>query len=456
MRGLFFLFVFAIWGFHHGHAQSPTGYLNENGIVKCPPPTIVGDIFFVPALNKNFTKVNQTMLLSYRDSNNFKNFTTSCTTGVEDMSRMFEYKTDFNHSISTWDTSSVEDMSYMFNLAVSFNQDISNWTTSSVLHMTGMFVGAEKFNSDISNWNTRNVTNMGGMFSFARKFNSDISNWTTSSVEDMSYMFQYAEKFNSDISNWTTSSVRNMNYMFYDAKHFNQDISNWDISSVKYMNGMFQNASSFNQSLTNWCVNISVPTDFSLHSPIDSNLAFQPLWNGTGCTNKCYNGIRNTSDYSCICVDEFIGIYCDKGTTTTLTSTITSTLTSISNKPPNETTSSKLSASMIVVIVLSVCFAIFSIVIIIWFMKRNKSTGKFIPILKTDKSKPPVYLFKETFSLIPKNNSYDLKKAAQIHNIPFNIGQKNAKEFFNQKETKNTPHERNFNLITNKKSREIK
>lgn len=45
---------------------------------------------------------------------------------------------------------------------------------------------------------------------------------------------------------------------------------------------------------------------------------------------------------------------------------------------PNETTSSKLSTTMIVVIVLSICFAIFGTVIIIWFIKRNQSTGNFI------------------------------------------------------------------------------
>ena len=95
-------------------------------------------------------------------------------------------------------------------------------------------------------------------------------------------------------------------------------------------------------------------------------------------------------------------------------------------------------------------------VIIIWFIKRNQSTGNFIPIRKTDKSTNPVYLLRSTPSPYPVNNIYDLKKATQTHNIPFNIGQKNAKESFNQKKTKNTPHERNFNLITDKKSREIK
>ena len=183
------------------------GYLYDKvtGIVKCPDE-IVGSEFNVTELNKNFTKVDRPMLNTYKENpSNYDKFTTSCTTGVTNMTKMFYNKQSFNHSISTWDTSSVVDMSYMFFEAKNFNQDISKLDTSS--------------------------------------------------VEDMYQMFTWAEKFNSDISKWDTSKVTSMDYMFF-------------------------NASNFNQSLTNWCVNISVPTDFSLHSPIENNAAFQPLWNG--------------------------------------------------------------------------------------------------------------------------------------------------------------------------------
>ena len=311
------------------------GYSYENGIVKCPDE-IVGIPFNVTELNNTtFTKVNQTMLECYRDNNNFENFMTSCTTGVTNMTKMFVSLGTFNHSISTWDTSSVLDMSYMFWNAQNFNSDISKWDTSSVITMDAMFAYATKFNSDISNWTTSSVTKMAymfyiagsfnssistwdtssvkymyGMFKGAVNFNQDISNWTISSVVDMSEMFAFAEKFNSDISKWTTAKVWNMAYMFFGAEKFNSDISNWNTSSVTSMNYMFLNASNFNQSLTNWCVNISVPTDFSLHSPLDNNPAFLPLWNRTGCTNKCYNGIRNTSDYSCTCNSGHFGPTC--------------------------------------------------------------------------------------------------------------------------------------------------
>ena len=218
--------------------------------VKCPHPTSVEESFFVPALNTTFTKVDRPMLNTYRDYNNFENFTTSCTTGVEDMSGMFTDKADFNSSISTWDTSSVTSMNYMFFRA----------------------------------WN----------------FNSDISKWDTSSVISMYEMFSYAEKFNSDISKWDTSSVVNMLDMFYYA-------------------------SKFNQSLTNWCVRISEPNGFAIGSPIVNNPSFLPLWNGTGCTYKCYNGIRNTSDYSCTCNSGHFGPTC------ALTPDITITVTNKDN-----------------------------------------------------------------------------------------------------------------------------
>ena len=210
------------------------GYSYENGIVKCPDESF-GSEFDVTELDKNFTKVNRTMLINYRKNKYYENFTTSCTSGVTDMKNVCEGVNFSSISISTWDTSSVE--------------------------------------------------NMIAMFAYAFDFNSDISNWNMSNVQNMQGMFAWAKKFNSDISNWDTSSVKNMNYMFI-------------------------NAFSFNQSLTNWCVNISVPTNFSLRSPLDSNPTFLPLWNGEGCTNKCYNGIRNTSDYSCICNSGHFGPTC--------------------------------------------------------------------------------------------------------------------------------------------------
>jgi len=157
---------------------------------------------------------------------------------------------------------------------------------------------------------TTGVTDMSSMFASKGDFNSSISTWDTSSVETMYAMFGLAYDFNSDISNWTTSNVTIMTAMFSGAESFNSDISKWETSSVVDMAGMFYDALKFNQSLTNWCVNISEPNGFAIGSPIDSNPAFLPLWNGTGCTKKCYNGIRNTASYACTCNSGHFGPTC--------------------------------------------------------------------------------------------------------------------------------------------------
>jgi surface protein len=371
------------------------GYSYENGIVKCPDESF-GIPFNVTELNNTtFTKVNRTMLNDYKTSNHFEKFTTSCTTNVTDMKNMFRDLGTFNHSISTWDTSSVISMNRMFygatsfnqdisklvtsNVismsgmfadATSFNQDISNWTTSSVISMTVMFYNATSFNQDISNWTTSSVISMYGMFYNATSFNQDISNWITSSVTIMQGMFNYATSFNQDISNWITSSVTNMEGMFNGATSFNQDISTWDMSSVNRLDFMFYNATSFYQSLTNWCVNgsffngtytstdnfgVSVTffstSNFSTHSPMID--AFQPLWNGIGCTYKCYNnGVRAIpylENYTCICDQDHMGPYCEEAITTTLTSTLTSTssstLTTTSSSTLTSTSSSTLTST---------------------------------------------------------------------------------------------------------------
>ena len=65
--------------------------------------------------------------ISGNDNNNFENFTTSCTTDLEDMSEMFKDNWNENPDISKWDTSSVKYMNSMFESANVFDQDISKW-----------------------------------------------------------------------------------------------------------------------------------------------------------------------------------------------------------------------------------------------------------------------------------------------------------------------------------------
>ena len=62
--------------------------------------------------------------------------------------------------ISTWDTSGVTDMSELFEDASGFNDDIGPWDTSGVTSMVEMFQDASSFNQDIGGWNVEAVVDM--------------------------------------------------------------------------------------------------------------------------------------------------------------------------------------------------------------------------------------------------------------------------------------------------------
>ena len=79
--------------------------------------------------------------------------------------------------INTWDVSNINDMSKLFFDKQNFNDNIKNWDVSNVTSMELMFYHAISFNQKIGKWNVRNVTNMIGMFFHAFNFNQDIGNW---------------------------------------------------------------------------------------------------------------------------------------------------------------------------------------------------------------------------------------------------------------------------------------
>ena len=163
---------------------------------------------------------------------NATNAATSCTSGITDMSSLFNGNASFNADISHWDTSSVTDMSSLFNGNTSFNTDISHWDTSSVTNMQAIFFQADVFNVDIGVWDISSVTNTIGMFYQTSNFNQDIGNWNTSNVTSMGSMFYAAVNFNQAIGNWNTSNVTNMDSMFRFATSFNQDLSSWCVDDI--------------------------------------------------------------------------------------------------------------------------------------------------------------------------------------------------------------------------------
>jgi surface protein len=209
---------------------------------------------------------------------NSQNAANTCTSGITDMSNMFNGASNFNQNISSWDVSSVINMNGMFYYAEAFNSDISNWDVSSVIDMGNMFTGASNFNQDLSRWDVSLVTNMRGMFNGAISFNQPINSWNISKVTDMRNMFRNTIAFNQDLSEWNVSSTTTMYRMFYNAKTFNQPLNGWDVSNVINMRGMFQNANSFSKDISMWCVkNISSkPTGFDTGSAlINEHL---PVW----------------------------------------------------------------------------------------------------------------------------------------------------------------------------------
>ncbi len=261
----------------------PPFILAQNGVTVTCSEAEVGDIAEVN--NISYTKRDRAGLDALlADQSKWAELATTCTSGITDMSHLFDGHISFNEDISSWDVSSVTDMTSMFmpttNLGadVKFNQDIGAWDVSNVTSMYQMFTGANSFNQDIGDWDVTSVTNMHGMFSYASSFNQDISSWNVSSVTNMSGMFNEATSFNNGggALNWgdKTAAVTDMTNMFKSASSFNQDIGNWNVSAVTNMNGMFYSAGSFNQPLNDW--NVSSVTDmsymFGLASSFNKNI----------------------------------------------------------------------------------------------------------------------------------------------------------------------------------------
>jgi surface protein len=187
-------------------------YLADNGITVICSIAAVGDTATVDGTL--YTKRDAAGLNALESANDYVALTTSCTSGVTDMSNMFDEAFAFNADIGSWDVSSVTDMGSMFSDATVFNQDIGSWDVSSVTDMGSMFRDATSFNADIGSWDVSSVTDMGGMFRDATAFNADIGSWDVSSVADMGLMFYFASSFNADIGSWCVTLIPTLPSLF--------------------------------------------------------------------------------------------------------------------------------------------------------------------------------------------------------------------------------------------------
>ena len=299
-------------------------YKAENGVTVLCPDAADDDKGVVDG--KTYTKRSVDAIKTLISDKNSADLETTCTSGVTDMSSLFE-RSDFNGDISTWDTSSVTDMSYMFTDAENFNGDISNWDTSKVEKMEFMFASytTSKFNGAIGNWDTSNVKSTEGMFSGASAFNKDISGWNVESVTNMGTMFVDATVFNQDIGQWTTASVTNMEEMFRGADAFDQDISGWNVESVTNMNRMFNGAIAFNQDISGWNVkDLATCTDFAAGATtwlgnnggsIATNPPLPDKMINLGCVGSPTGFYKSTDGGTCasVCTDK--GLVCSMGAT---------------------------------------------------------------------------------------------------------------------------------------------
>lgn len=113
-------------------------YIHENGITIVCDDAEIGESGIIDSVI--YTKRSKDQITT-------ENASTSCTSGIEDMTDIFYYKRSFNEDISHWDVSLVKNMYRMFYIAESFNQDISHWDVSSVTKMGYMF-SKTSFNQD--------------------------------------------------------------------------------------------------------------------------------------------------------------------------------------------------------------------------------------------------------------------------------------------------------------------
>ena len=265
---LLFFIVFILVNFYSHNAKAYNCYGKSNaGSVAPDNGTVCANMYIVPSTSGSGAK--KLVQATHSGSNAYITYggekywfgeeagKKKIFTGqVQNFSRVFYNKRNFNADIGYWDMSRAVVTSEMFKNARKFNQDIGDWDMSKNKWYWGMFYNAQKFNQDIGSWDTSRAASFSTMFVGAKSFNQDIGNWTTSSVTTMYQMFRNAKKFNQDIGSWNTKKVKYFTSMFLQASAFNNggsdSINNWNVSKAIDMRAMFHTAINFNQPLNNW------------------------------------------------------------------------------------------------------------------------------------------------------------------------------------------------------------
>ena len=181
--------------------NNPDFTVVPNGVTCLCPDANTGDsgALTINGDTKTFTKRSQVELVELINTDQQNpQIALTCTSGITDMSSLFEYKDDFNQNISSWDVSLVTDMSNMFYGVTSFNQPLNNWDVSLVTDTNRMFFNAHSFNQPLDNWDVSLVTNVDYMLANTLAFNQDLSGWCVEQILSEPSYFAYKSTLQDD------------------------------------------------------------------------------------------------------------------------------------------------------------------------------------------------------------------------------------------------------------------
>jgi surface protein len=202
--------------------------IHDNGVTILCDNSNIGDTGVVNGITYTKRRANQISV---------DNAATTCTSGIDDFSYLFEGKIKFNEDISHWDVSDAYTFEAMFRNARSFNQDISNWDMSNAIFTSSMFEMALSFNQNIGQWNVFSLCFANDMFLGARSFNQNLNDWDTRSFIDIGRMFNNATSFNSDLSNWKIKNVIYLNEFLLGSSispdHYTKLLKSWSKQEPK-------------------------------------------------------------------------------------------------------------------------------------------------------------------------------------------------------------------------------